>query len=80
MVLIDGDYKCTYVDLGCQGSMSDREVVKNCELYKLLASNQGNIQPLSTVNSWLDLNVSFLLQSNCEVDISMMLFSLPLYR
>ena len=49
--------------------MSDGGVFKNCELYKLLASNQANIPPPSPVNDLSDLNDSFLLESNREANI-----------
>ena len=67
--LIDADYKFTHVDIGYQGRMSDGGVFKNCELYKLLASNQANIPPPSPVNDLSDLNDSFLLESNREANI-----------
>ena len=69
LALVDRDYKFTYVDIGCQGRISDGEVFKNCELYKLLASNQVHIPPPSPVNNLSDLNDSFLLESNHEANI-----------
>ena len=67
--MVDADYKFTYVDIGCQGRISDLGVFKNCELYKLLASYQANIPPPSPVNALSDLNDSFLLESNNEANI-----------
>ena len=67
--MVDADYKITYVDIGCQGRISDGGIFKNCELYKLLASNQANIPPPSPVNNLSDLNDSFLLEYNREANI-----------
>ena len=52
LALVDADYKLTYVDIGCQGRISDGGIFKNCELYKLLASSQANIPPHSPVNNY----------------------------
>ena len=67
--MVDADYKITYVDIGCQGRISDGGIFKNCELYKLLASNQANIPPPSPANDLSNLNDSFLLESNREANI-----------
>ena len=69
LALIDADYKFTYVDIGCQGRISDGGAFKNCEHYKRLASNQVNIPQPSPVNDLSDLNDSFLLESSSEANI-----------
>ena len=30
LALVDADYKLTYVDIGCQGPISDGGIFKNC--------------------------------------------------
>ena len=35
LVLVDADYKFLYVNVGCQGCISDGGVIKNSELYRL---------------------------------------------
>ena len=30
LALVDADYKLTYVDIGCQGPISDGRIFKNC--------------------------------------------------
>nr|XP_034178195.1 protein ANTAGONIST OF LIKE HETEROCHROMATIN PROTEIN 1-like [Osmia lignaria] len=37
--LVDADYNFMYVDVGCQGRISDGEVSKNCELSKKICTN-----------------------------------------
>ena len=69
LALVDADYKFRYIDIGCQSRISDGGVFKNCELYKLLASNQANIPPPFPVNDLSGPNDSFLLESNREVNI-----------
>lgn len=34
--LVDADYNFMFVDIGCQGGVSDGGVVKNCQWYKNL--------------------------------------------
>ena len=34
MAAVDADYNFTFVDIGCQGRISDGGVFKNCNLYK----------------------------------------------
>ena len=34
LALVDADYIFTYLDIGCQGCISDGGVPKNCERYK----------------------------------------------
>ena len=43
MALVDGDYKFKYVDVGCNGRISDGGVFKNCSLSTALEANQLNI-------------------------------------
>lgn len=40
MALVDADYNFLYVDIGCQGGVSDGGVFKNCQLYKDLAEQK----------------------------------------
>ena len=43
LVLVDTDYKFLYVNVGCQGRISDDGVFKNSELYHLLVNGEINL-------------------------------------
>ena len=43
MVLVDGNYKLLYIDVGCNGRISDGGVFRNCHLSKALEQNSLNI-------------------------------------
>ena len=48
LVVVDADYKFTYVDIGCNGHISDGGVFSNCVLSRALEENTLNIpQPTS---------------------------------
>uniref|UniRef100_A0A1Y1MH57 Uncharacterized protein n=2 Tax=Photinus pyralis TaxID=7054 RepID=A0A1Y1MH57_PHOPY len=47
MALVDADYNFMFVDIGCQGRISDGGVFQNCQLYKKIANNALN-QPTSS--------------------------------
>ena len=40
--LVDSDYKFIFIDVGCQGRMSDGGVFRNTELYNRLVSDELN--------------------------------------
>lgn len=40
MALVDANYMFTYVDIGCQGRISDGGVFKNTSLWTALENNQ----------------------------------------
>ena len=41
--LVDSDYKFIFIDVGCQGRMSDGGVFRNTELYNRLVSDELNL-------------------------------------
>lgn len=43
MALVDAEYNFLFVDIGCQGGVSDGGVFKNCQLYKDLEKNNLNL-------------------------------------
>ena len=45
LALVDADYKFLYVDVGCNGRVSDGGVFKNSTLYKALETNALQIPP-----------------------------------
>ena len=47
IALADYDYKFLFVEIGCQGRISDGGVFRNCDFYEALARNELNL-PLST--------------------------------
>ncbi|XP_019698090.1 protein ANTAGONIST OF LIKE HETEROCHROMATIN PROTEIN 1-like [Harpegnathos saltator] len=42
MAVVDADYNFIFVDIGCQGRISDGDVFKNCELYKKIENRNLN--------------------------------------
>lgn len=44
LAVVDANYKFTFVDVGCNGRISDGGVFKNCSLYELLEENNLNIK------------------------------------
>ena len=44
--LVDSDYKFTFIDVGCQGRISDGGVFRNTELYNRLVSDELNLPDL----------------------------------
>lgn len=43
MAVADADYNFIFVDIGCQGRISDGGVFKNCELYKKMEKGNLNL-------------------------------------
>ena len=39
LAVVDGEYKFIYVDIGCNGRVSDGGVFKNCTLYHEIENN-----------------------------------------
>ena len=57
MALVDYDYKFMYVDVGCQGRISDDGVFRNSFFYEKMVNNCLNLPPLvplskSNIESW----------------------------
>ena len=66
LALVDDDYKFLYVNVGCQGRISDRGVFKNSGLYHLLVNGEINFPDNRQRPNLSSLNDSFLVQSNRE--------------
>ena len=46
MAIVDTEYKFIYIDIGCNGRVSDGGVFKNCSIYEALQKkNKLNILP-----------------------------------
>ena len=45
MALVDTNYEFIYVDIGCNGRISDRRVFRNCSLSKAIEHDDLNIPP-----------------------------------
>ena len=69
LVLVDTNYKFLYVNVGCQGRMSDGAVFKNSELYHLLVNGKINLPDSRQLSDLSSLNDSFLVESNRESDV-----------
>ena len=69
LVLVDTNYKFLYVNVGCQGRMSDGAVFKNSELYHLLVNGKINLPDSRQLLDLSNLNDSFLVKSNHESEV-----------
>ena len=47
LVLVEADYKVRYVDVGCNGRVSDGGVFKNSSLFRAITENTINLPNLS---------------------------------
>ena len=45
MALVEANYEFIYVDIGCNGRISDGGVFRNCTLSKAVEHNDLNITP-----------------------------------
>lgn len=43
LAIVDADYKFLYVDIGCNGRISDGGVFKNCNIYQMFEQQKMNI-------------------------------------
>ena len=69
LALVDADYKFLYVNVGCQGRISDDGVFKNSELYHLLVNGEINLPDSRQLPDFSSLNNSFLVESNRESEV-----------
>ena len=58
-----------YVNVGCQGRISDGGVFKNSELYQLLVNGEINLPDSRQLPDLSSLNDSFLVESNRESEV-----------
>ena len=69
LALVDADYRFLYVNVGCQGRISDDGVFKNSELYHLLVNGEINLPDSRQLPDLSSLNNSFLVESNRESEV-----------
>ena len=69
LALVDADYKFFYVNVGCQGRISDGGVFKNSELYHLLVNGEISLPDIRQLPDLSSLNDSFLVESNRESEV-----------
>ena len=69
LAFVDADYKFLYVNVGCQGRISDVGVFKNSELYHLLVNGEINLPDSRQLPDLSSLNDSFLVESNRESEV-----------
>ena len=69
LALFDVDYKFLYVNVGCQGRISDGGVFKNSELYHLLVNGEINLPDSRQLPDLSSLNDSFLVESKRESEV-----------
>ena len=60
MALVDANYRFIFVDVGCQGRLSDGGVYRNTEFYRVLVSGELNLPPDRKLPNLSDINDSFL--------------------
>ena len=69
LALVDAEYKFLYVNVGCQGRISDGGVFKNSELYHLLVNGEINLPDSRQFPDLPSLNDSFLVETNCASEV-----------
>ena len=69
LALVDAEYRFLYVNVGCQGRISDGGVFKNSELYHLLVNGEINLPDSRQLPDLSSLNDSFLVESNRESEV-----------
>ena len=67
--MVGADFKFLYVNVGCQGRISDGGVFQNSELYHLLVNGEVNLLDSRQLPNLSSLNDSFLIESNCELEV-----------
>ena len=60
LAIVDANYKFIYVDISCNGRISDGGVFQNCDLYKELEENRFNI-PQSTFIPGMNLAFPYVI-------------------
>ena len=61
MALADYDYKFLFVDIGCEGGISDRSLFRSCDFYGALVRNELNLPIPTEVLPMLGMMLSPLL-------------------
>ena len=67
IALVDANYKFIYVDIGCQGCLSDEAVYQNYSFYKSLRTDQLEIPVDRQFPDLSDMSDSFLNQNSRQV-------------
>ena len=67
MALVDVNYKFLYVDIDCQGRLSDGAVYRNSSFHKSLTTDQVKILADRQLPDLSDMNDSFLNQNSRQV-------------
>ena len=67
--MVDADYKFLYVNVGCQGHISDGGVFKTSELYHLSVNAEINLPDSRQLPDLSSLNDSFLVESKRESEV-----------
>ncbi len=49
LAIVDADYKLLYVDIGCNGRISDGGVFKNCNMYQMLEQKKLDVPEPTTL-------------------------------
>nr|CAH7722712.1 unnamed protein product [Callosobruchus chinensis]CAH7767351.1 unnamed protein product [Callosobruchus chinensis] len=62
--LVDADYNFMYVDVGCQGRISDGGVFKNTSLYRRLKSNSLDIPSSCALQPPYLIDVPYVILAN----------------
>ena len=67
IALVDANYKFIYVDIGCQGCLSDEAVYQNYSFYKSLRTDQLEMPVDRQLSDLSDMSDSFLNQNSRQV-------------
>lgn len=77
MVVVDADHKFTFVDVGCQGRISDGGVLKNTTFWKsLVQGSLGLPEPSLLPSHWINLLRDSILENLSLIILQGMMHSL----
>ena len=69
LALVDANYKFLYVNVECQGRISDGRVFTNSELHHLIVNGEIILPDSRQIPNLSSLNDSFLVESNRESEV-----------
>ena len=69
LTIVDADYTFVYVDIGCQGCLSDGAVLRNTSFYNAIITNLLNLPDPRTLPDLPNANDSFCIDSQRQASV-----------